>query len=164
MNLSALLKLIHVFSAFWMTTGIIGRFVSLNKAEHSSDLHAIQSILPVAGVFERVMVIPGSLLVLLAGLVTAWAEGWPILGFIQGGTSNWVLASLLLYLTIMPVIRFVFLPRGKVFAAALSSAVAQGRVTSELGAAFRDPLVRAGHAYEFVVVVVIIALMVLKPF
>jgi hypothetical protein len=67
-------------------------------------------------------------------------------------------------LTIIPVIRFVFLPRGRVFEAALKDAVARGQVTPELISAFRDPLVRAGHVYELAVIAVIYALMVLKPF
>ena len=30
----------------------------------------------------------------VAGLIAAWARGWPILGFLQGADVNWVLDSL----------------------------------------------------------------------
>jgi hypothetical protein len=164
MNLALLLKLLHVFTAIWLIAGLIGRYVALAIAGHSRDVHAILAVLPAAGIFERRMVIPGSAAVLVAGIVTTFAEGWPILGFIQGGASNWVLVSLVLFLTINPLIILVFIPRGKVFEAALQQAIARDQVTPELTAAFNDPLVRAGHIYELVIVAVIICLMVLKPF
>jgi hypothetical protein len=162
--LALVLKALHVFAAMWLVAGLIGRYVALSKAEQSRDIHAIRSILPVAGVFENSMVIPGSTAVLVAGLLTAWTKGWPVLGFIQGGASNWVLVSLVLFLTLFPLIVFVFVPRGKVFERAMKEAVAQERVTPELAAAFGDPAVRAGHYYELSVMAVIVALMVLKPF
>lgn len=164
MNLANILKLLHIFAAIWLIIGVVGRYVAMQKAEQSTDMGAVRALLSVAGVFERGFAIPGSLAVLVAGLVTAWAQGWPILGFLQGGSSNWVLVSLVLFLTLFPLIRFVFLPRGKVFEAAYNQAVAQDNVTPELSAAFRDPVVRAAHMYEFGITAVIVALMVLKPF
>jgi hypothetical protein len=164
MSLALFLKFLHVAAAMWLITGLIGRAVVLARAGRSSDIHEVVTLLPLSSIFEKSMVIPGSSAVLIAGLVTAWAEGWPILGFIQGGSVNWVLAALLLYLTIFPVIRFVFIPRGKVFEAAFQGAVKQGRVTPELSTAFNDPAVRAAHTYELVLMAVIVALMVLKPF
>jgi Predicted integral membrane protein (DUF2269) len=164
MSLASVLKLIHVFAAFWLVTGIIGRYVALNKAEQSTDIPSLRVLIPVASVFERGMVLPGSFAVLIAGLVTAWIQGWPILGFFQGGASNWVLVSLVLFLSLIPVIIFIFVPRGKVFETAYTDAVTKDRITPELSTAFRDPVVRAGHIYEIIVMVVIVALMVLKPF
>jgi hypothetical protein len=164
MFLAAFLKFLHVAAAMWMVTGIIGRTVVLAKAGRSADIHEVRTLLPLSTIFEKSMVIPGSSAVLIAGLVTAWAEGWPVLGFIQGGSANWVLAALLLYLTTIPLIIFVFTPRGKVFEAAFQEAVKQERITSELSMAFNDPAVRAAHRYELAILVVIVALMVLKPF
>ena len=83
-------------------------------AGRSTSVQQLQAMLPIGTIFEKRMVIPGSTAVLLAGLITAWAQGWPILGFLQGGASNWVLVSLFLSLTISPLIRFVFLPRAKI--------------------------------------------------
>jgi hypothetical protein len=72
--------------------------------------------------------------------------------------------SLLLYLSIIPVIPLVFLPRGRVFAAALSEATAEGRVTDRLTAAFHDRVVFAAHVYEIVAIVGVFILMITKPF
>jgi hypothetical protein len=164
MAIAPILKLLHIITAIWVITGVIGRYVALSKAENSTDLNAVRAILPVASVFENMMVIPGSTAVLVAGLFTAWAQGWPVLGFLQGSPINWVLVSLLLFLTIIPVIVFIFVPRGKIFEARLNEAIAQNRVTTELTQAFHDPLVRAAHMYEIGLMIVIVILMVLKPF
>lgn len=72
--------------------------------------------------------------------------------------------SLVLFATTIPLVPLVFLPRGKVFEGALSSAVAERRMTPELRAALRDPAVAAARVYEKVVVALVIALMVTKPF
>jgi hypothetical protein len=164
MSPGSVLEFLHVAAAFWMTAGIIGRWVAQAQASRSTSIAQVQALMPAAGVFERAMVIPGSMVVFVVGLITAWVQDWPILGFIQGGHSNWVLASILLFLSLIPVVRFVFLPRGKVFDAALDEAALENRVTPALTAAFNDPVVRAFHIYELVVVGLIIALMVTKPF
>jgi hypothetical protein len=51
-----------------------------------------------------------------------------------------------------------------VFGAALEEASAQGAVTTELRAAFVDPAVRAAHIYEFVAIIIVLILMVTRPF
>lgn len=114
--------------------------------------------------FERTLVRPVSFVVLLTGLAAAWWRGWPILGVLQGARENWVLVSLLVYLTIVPLIVFVFLPRGRVFRAALNVAIDAGHVTAELRGALRDPVVHWARVYEGAMVLVLTALMVLQPF
>jgi len=58
----------------------------------------------------------------------------------------------------------VFLPHGRVFEGALEDARQRGKVTPELRTALRDPAVRNARAAEIVVVAIIMALMVTKPF
>jgi hypothetical protein len=101
---------------------------------------------------------------LLFGLGAAWVYGWPLLGVLQGSSINWLFVSLLLYLSLIPVIIFIFLPRGKIFGQRLADAQAQDTMTTELRAAMVDPVVRAAHIYEAVVIAVVIYLMVMKPF
>ena len=74
----------------------------------------------------------------------------------------WV--ALISFLTMIPLVPLVFLPRGKVFEAALSEAVAAGEATAGLRAAFADPAVAAARRYERIVVAVIIVPMVTRPF
>lgn len=164
MTLPLVLKLAHVIVSILLVSGLIGRWLMLNKADRTDDIRTVRVLLDLASRYENYLVIPVSMLVLLFGLVTAWAQGQPILGFLQGSTVNWILVSLLLFLTIIPVIRFVFVPRGLEFGRALEEATGLGEVTPELRAAFRDPVVAAGHWYEMAVVVVVLVLMVTKPF
>ncbi len=100
----------------------------------------------------------------MLGLATAIAEGRPFLGPLQGAGVNWLLVALVLYLSIMPLVPLVFLPRGKVFAAALADAETKGEVTPGLRAAWADPVVRAAHLYELGAVTVVLVLMLAKPF
>ena len=164
MAFATLLKLLHVLSAFWFITGLLGRGFTLSQAARTADVQTVSALVQLGGRFDRLMVMPGSFAVLLAGLLTAWAQGWPVLGFLQGGSSNWVLVSLVIYLSMVPLIPGVFIPRGKLFENVLQEALAQNRVTPELKAAFADKVVSAAHAYELIGVALIVILMVTKPF
>jgi hypothetical protein len=62
------------------------------------------------------------------------------------------------------MVPLVFLPRGRVFDRALADARERGAVTPALTSALRDPVVAAARTLELVVVAVILALMVVKPF
>ena len=87
-----------------------------------------------------------------------------MLGFLRGANSNWLLTAIALFLTLIPIIVFIFVPRGRIFDRVLEKALAQGRVTSELSAVFADRLVRIAHVYELAIIAIIIILMVTKPF
>jgi hypothetical protein len=164
MSLSALAVWIHVLLVFWLVAGIVGRDRCYRMAARTDDLQRLIWLVELGGMFERGMVRPATSAVLFAGLIAAWARGWPILGFLQGGSSNWVLVSLLIYLSIIPVIAFVFVPRGRVFRAALDEARGLGQETPRLKAALGDRVVAAARVYELVMVAVLAGLMVTRSF
>src|SRR5262249_4218181 len=112
----------------------------------------------------RLMAIPGSQVVLLLGLLTAWLQGQPLLGFLQGARSNWLLVSLVLFVSMVPIIIVVLIPRRKQRHAALAAALRLGTITPELRAAVADKLVLGSRALELLIVAVILVLMILKPF
>lgn len=152
--------LVHVVTAFWLVAGLVGRDVTLAKARRSSDIKVVPELAELAGRFDRWAVVPGSIAVLAAGLIAALAQGRQFTG-----RGNWWLGlSVLLYLTVLPLVRWVFLPKGKAFDEALSAAVDSGRITPELTAAFHDRLTLATRRYEWAVIAAIILLMVAKPF
>ena len=93
-----------------------------------------------AAPFET-LVIAGSLVVFILGILTAWAEGLPLLGPFVGAGTNWLFVSLVLFLSVLPLVPLVFLPRGRVFEAALEEAETAGVVTDRLRAAWSDPVV-----------------------
>jgi uncharacterized membrane protein len=154
-----LAKLIHVLVAFGFITGLLGRWILLRNAARADEVETAYRLAQAAAPFERLVIQVGSLVV-PAGLLTAWAQGYPWLGL----TTGWMLVSVVLLLSVVPLVPLVFLPRGKVFEAAMASARSSGTVTPELRAAFADPLVAAAHWWEVTAVGIVVALMVLKPF
>src|SRR5215207_3312421 len=164
MMLPLFMKFLHVATALMFIGGLIGRTLIMWHASKTDDVKMVREAVRLAGYFERWLVIPGSFAVLGFGLITAWVQHWNVLGSLQGSPSNWLLVSTVLYLTMIPLIKFVFLPRGKVFAQALEDAEVQGIVTPRLTDAFHDQAVRFAHHYEWATTVVITLLMVMKPF
>jgi hypothetical protein len=113
--LAGIAVVVHVLFVFWLVAGVVGRDVCYRQAERATDLSALRTMVGLGSRFELTMVRPATFAVLVAGLIAAWARGWPILGFLQGAAPNWVLAALLIYLSIIPVIVFVFIPRGRIY-------------------------------------------------
>jgi len=152
--------LAHVAIAFWFVAGMLGRNVTMAEARSATDIGRLEELVDLSGRFERLMVIPGSFAVLVAGLLAAWSEGQPL-----AGTDDWWLfTSLILFVAIGLLVPTVFLPHGKVFETSLEDAKRRGEVTPELRTALRDPAVRNARALELVAVAIIITLMVTKPF
>ena len=116
------------------------------------------------GRIENLMIIPGNLAVILFGLILAIMGGYPMFGFLQGASQNWLLLSNILLIIGLVIVPTVFVPRGKKFDLALEAALAEGRMTPELRAALEDKVVKLAHLYEEVAIVVVVALMVFKPF
>ena len=164
--LAAPLRLVHALTGILLVAGLLGRWVALAQAEHAAradQLPAVRALLQASSVFERI-VIPSSAVVLALGLLTAWSYGYPLLGSLQGGRDNWLPVSLLLFLGIFLLVPVVFLPKGRLFGAALDEAVTADRVTPGLVIAFGHPVVRGAHIYEFAAVIVVLVLMLTRPF
>jgi hypothetical protein len=163
MDPATILKVVHALLGVWIVAALVGRWVTLVQAGRSTEIAAVHTLLGLSDRFEWVAIrIPP--IVLILGVATAIAQGRPFLGPLQGEPVDWLFVSIVIYLSVIPVIPLVFLPRGRVFAAALEEATAQGVVTPALTTAFRDPVVFAGHAYELAVILVVFVLMITKPF
>jgi uncharacterized membrane protein len=155
------MKLLHVVTAFWFIGGFIGRSTTMNYARRATDIKTVASLAQLGHIFDKWMVIPGSMAVLGFGLITAWLQRWTLIG---SSPAYWLLISTILYLSAYPIIVKVFIPRGKIFRAALEDAQAQGQITAALKAAFDDRAVFLSHIYEYVTTGIIVMLMVTKPF
>jgi Predicted integral membrane protein (DUF2269) len=152
--------LLHVATAFWFVAGLLGRNVTMARARTASDLRTLDELVTLGGRFERMMVIPGSIALVVLGLLAAWALGQPL----AGSNDRRVLTSLPLFVAIGVLVPTVFLPHGKVFEHALADAKVRGEVTPELRTALRDPAVRNARSAELLGVAIIIVMMVTKPF
>jgi len=157
-------KLLHIFAVIVAVGGLFARQLLRTYAEKASDIRAFAEFSRAAGHVERLMVIPGMNAVLLFGVILALIGGFPIFGFLQGASQNWLLLSNLLLVGVLVIIPAVFIPRGKKCAPILDAALAKGEITPELRAAMGDKIVRLAHWYEEIAVIAIAALMVLKPF
>ena len=163
MDLGTILKVAHAVLGMWIVAGLVGRWVTLGQAARSTDIADVQTLLGLSARFES-MVVKIPPIVLLLGVATAVAQGRPFLGPLQGAPVDWLFVSIVIYLSIIPVIPLVFLPRGKVFAATLADATAAGHVTQALTDGFRDRVVLVAHIYELGAMVVVFVLMITKPF
>jgi uncharacterized membrane protein len=159
MDLALLLKLCHVMAAFAMVGGLLGRWILLTRAARSEDVERSHLLADAAAPFERLVQVVSPLVVVI-GLVTAWAQGYPWLGL----TTGWMLATVLLIIPILVMIPAIFVPRGRAFEAEMAAAREAGTVTPGLRAAWADPAVALARRYELAAIGLIVALMVLKPF
>ena len=157
-ELALLLKLGHVILAIAMVAGLLGRWVLLTRGSRTDDVERAHLLAEAASPFERI-VQSASPLVVVVGMLTAWAQGYPWLGL----TTGWMLLTVLLIIPILVAIPTVFLPRGRRFEAEMAAARDAGEVTPGLRAAWADPAVAAARRYELATIVIIVALMVLKP-
>ena len=101
---------------------------------------------------------------IVMGIILAVMQKWPIFGFLQGSSQNWLLVSNLLLFIMIILIPSVFIPHNKKVEAILQSALTERRVTQALTAALDDQKNKLAHLAEEVIVLAVAALMVLKPF
>jgi len=157
-------KLLHVIAAIVFVGGVFARQLVRGSARKTSDVHMLASVMHAAGRIEQIMVIPGGNAAVILGVVLAIMQGFPAFGFLQGASKNWLLVSIVQLVTSFVLVPTVFLPRGRKFEPILDAARAEGRITPELRAAMDDRVVQYAHYYEELSTIVIVALMVLKPF
>jgi uncharacterized membrane protein len=158
------IKTLHIVAAIWLVAGITGRQISRFQARRTHDFDYFIKLISRSGWFERWMVIPGNMSVILLGLALGLMGGWPILGFLLGSSSNWLLVSNLLLVGGMLLVPFVYAPMGKRFDMELKQAKSEKRITPELHLAMDDSLVGRAHIAEFAGLFIVIVLMIFKPF
>jgi hypothetical protein len=113
---------------------------------------------------DRAMVIPASNLMIILGIILAVMQKWPIFGFLQGASQNWLLVSNLLLLIMIVLIPGVFVPHNKKVESLLQVALQNRRITPALSTALGDQKNKWAHYAEELIVLAVAALMVLKPF
>ena len=164
MNWYNFFKFLHVLAVVVMVGGVFARQLVRGIARKSDDVKVIAALTHVAGRLDRVMVIPGGNLVLVFGIILALMLKWPLFGFLQGASQNWLLISNILLLVMIVIIPAIFLPHNKKVESLLQTALAEGHVTPELSAALDDQKNQLAHHVEEGIILAVAALMVLKPF
>jgi hypothetical protein len=164
MNWYLIVKFLHVTAVTFTVGGMFARQLVRSFAKNSEDINVVASLTRAATRMDRTLVIPWSNIMILMGIILAVMQKWPILGFLQGASQNWLLASNILLVIMMTIIFTLFVPHNKKVESMLQSALAQGSMTSELTVALNDNRNKLAHYAEEVIVLVVTALMVMKPF
>jgi len=164
MNWYLIIKFLHIIAVTLTIGGMFARQLIRSIAKKSEDINAVASLTRGAVRIDRSLVIPWSNVMVLMGVILAVLQGWPILGFLQGSSQNWLLVSNVLLIIMLIVIFGVFVPYNKKIERLLQTALTEKRITPDLASALNDKHNRNLHLIEEIIIVAITALMVLKPF
>lgn len=164
MNWYLIIKFLHILAVTLTIGGMFARQLVRSVAKKSADVKEVASLTRAAVRMDRVLVIPWSNIMIVMGVILAVMQGWPIFGFLQGAAQNWLLVSNLLLIIMIVLIPAVFIPYNKKVEALLQTAQVEGRITSELSTMLGDKTNQYAHLVEETIVLVVAALMVLKPF
>ena len=164
MNWYTVVKFLHISSVIICVGGLFARQLVRQHAKKMNDIQSFATFSQAAGKIENAMVIPGMMAIMIFGVILSLMGHFPILGFLQGAQQNWLLVANILLIGILVIIPTVLVPRGKVFEPLLQDALSKGQITPELQAVMNDNVVKLAHRYEEVALIIITALMVLKPF
>ena len=162
MTLYTFLKLLHVLSAMWLMSGLLGRAVALSSARRAPEMRVLKAIADVSGRLENLMIAPGILAVLVTGIATAVVGGISLLGPIDGGPL-WVFVPLLI-MVFAVVTTPMTLSHDRKWGAALEEAAQRGAVTDTLRPYLDARAMIRRYAPDIATVGLIVVLMVLKPF
>ena len=164
MNWYLIVKFFHILAVAITIGGMLARQLVRGMSRRSDNLSNIASLTRAAMRIDRALVAPWSTLILIAGIILAVMLKWPIFGFLQGAAQNWLLVSNILLIIMLVLTPAVFVPYNKKVDTLLQQAEAAGRLTPELSLTLNDRKNSLAHLAEEILIVVIAALMVLKPF
>ena len=162
MTLFALFKLLHVLSAMWLVSGLLGRAVALSAARRAPDMPILKAIADVSGRLENLMIAPGIFAVLGTGIVTAIAGGISLFGPFSGGPL-WIFIPVVIVLAAI-VATPITLGHDREWGRALEDAARQNVVTDRLQAFLEGRAMLRRYTPDIGFVAFIVVLMVLKPF
>jgi len=164
MNWYLIVKFLHILAATLTVGSIFARQLVRGIAKKSDDTEEVATLMRVAFRIDRTLIIPSSNVMVPAGIILAVMQKWPFFGFLQGAAQNWLLVSNILFAVMMSLIFFLVVPHNKEVAAKLQAALNEGRVTQELMAALDDKFNKWTHLAEEIILIIVLALMTLKPF
>ena len=112
MNLYNLIKVLHILAVTAVIGGVVGRALIRARLVRLDDIHIVREFVVLEGHFDQWLVVYGSITTLLTGLLLTWLGRWSLL---NAGMPTWTLVGVVLFLTTIPLVIWVYIPRGKVF-------------------------------------------------
>jgi uncharacterized membrane protein len=158
----ALLKLAHVLSAIWLLSGLLARPTVLAAARRAPDMRILKALADVSGRLEDRMIAPGILAVLVTGIATAIAWGYSLFGPFTGGPW-WIFISVVI-MAIAVATTPMTLGRDRRWGQALEESARAGTITDRLRPFLDRGAMLRRYAPDIVSVLLIVVLMVTKPF
>lgn len=162
MTLYDLSRLVHVLSAMWLVSGLLGRAVALAAARRATDVRILKAVADVSGSLENLMIAPGIVVVLATGITTAVVGDISLFGPFTGGPM-WVFVPLVV-MVLAVILTPVTLARDRRWGEALEEAASKGLVTDRLRTFLDRREMLRRYAPDIALVAFIVVLMVLKPF
>ncbi|MDO8753073.1 MAG: DUF2269 family protein, partial [Anaerolineales bacterium] len=93
MNLYLIIKYLHIIAVTLTIGGMFARQLVRGFAKRSDDVNVVASLIRVTMRMDRVLVIPWSNIMIVMGIILAIMQKWPVFGFLQGSSQNWLLVS-----------------------------------------------------------------------
>ena len=164
LNWYSVLKFFHIIAVIMFIGGLFAHQLVRWYAKKTDDVRVFAAINHAAGKIENTMELPGSQATLVLGIILALIGGFPIFGFLQGASQNWLLVSNILLVLGLVLVPTVKIPHGKKFEQVLQKALTEGQISPELHVVMGDKKIKLVYLYEEVSLIAMVALMVLKPF
>ena len=156
--MALLFKFLHIASVLWFVSGALliqALAIIRSRSQHLVVVAAAQRAIAVA---NRIFVLTGFLLVLTFGLATAIAEQRDLL------QPSWLSAAVLLFvIAAIPGLAY-HLPASRRITRLIEAASRQGQITPGLRTAIQSPLLMWMGYFQIALFIIILALMVFKPF
>src|SRR5690242_5307063 len=93
MNWYLTVKFLHIIAVIMFVGGLFAQQLVRRSIKRTDDIKMFTTLNYAAGRIESILVIPGSGATLALGIILALIGGFPIFGFLQGASQNWLLVS-----------------------------------------------------------------------
>ena len=147
-----LVRTLHILAGIWFTCGVAAYLLARLSMLKSDDARSVQALVGLTGQARNFLIRPGSILLLVFGLWTAYYESWP----------RFSIHAIVLLAVLVPFIVFT-VKGGRKIEAASTEAVQSDSVTPALSAALRDRKTVVGEVGIGVITLLFLILMIVKP-
>lgn len=144
-------RTLHILAGIWFTCGVAAYLLTRLAMLKSDDARSVHALVGLTGRFRNLMIRPGSILLLIFGLWTAYYEAWP----------RFSIEAIVLLVILVPFVVLTVKGGGRIEAAS-AEAVQSGPVTQALSVALRDRKTVVGEVGIGVITLLFLLLMILK--